>query len=276
MKHLATILWLSALVLLCGCGGGSEQGIGGVGGAGGGGAGVIPTPAPPSVNIAGNWHFSMTSTVSGAPPTTIEGSINQSGNSIRGAVHIDGSNCFDRLTTVGLTGNLTGRNISLTSTSVGGQVITFTGGMTDSALSGTYTISGGCANDDQGDLSGIKILPITSTFSGTFTTSGGETFDVAGDLTQARTSSEGSFGLTGSVTFGTSCFSSGTITSGTFPSGSFIMGTSVALEIETVNGTVAFLGTLNPVGKISGDYTVFGGTCDQTGTGSLTSDPWGY
>jgi hypothetical protein len=55
------------------------------------------------------------------------------------------------------------------------------------------------------------------------------------------------------------------------------MGTSVALEIKTGNGTVVFLGTLNPViGEISGDCKVFGGTCDHTGTAVLIWDPWGY
>jgi len=34
--------------------------------------------------------------------------------------------------------------------------------------------------------------------------------------------------------------------SGTFPSGSFIMGTSVALEIETDNGIFVFHGTADP------------------------------
>src|SRR6266436_8628610 len=73
--------------------------------------------------------------------------------------------------------------------------------------------------------------------------SGGETFDVAGNMAQdSSASSDGSFGITGTVAFRTSCFSSGTITPGTFPSGSFIMGRSVALKIETGNGTLAFLG----------------------------------
>ncbi|MBZ5655444.1 MAG: hypothetical protein LAO56_09210 [Acidobacteriia bacterium] len=264
MKHLADLLWLLLGVsLLCGCGGGGARTSG---------------PPPLFLDIAGNWQFSTTSTVSGTP-VTIAGSIKQSGSSVRGAVHVDGSNCFDRLTTMGLTGTLTGSNISLTSTSVAGQVTSFTGSITDNTLTGTYTINGGCADGDRGNVTGIKILTIANTLNGTFTTSGGETFDVAADVAQeSRASAEGSFGVTGTVTFSTSCFSSGTITSGTFPSGSFIIGTSVALEIETGNGTVAFLGTLNQdKGEISGDYTVFGGTCDQTGTAVLVaSSPWDY
>ena len=97
------------------------------------------------------------------------------------------------------------------------------------------------------------------------------------DVTQGSAKSEGGFALTGTATFKTSCFSSGTITSGTFPSGSFVLGTSVALQIDR-NGTVTFRGTANPTtGEISGNYTVFGGTCDHTGTGFLVAaSPWDY
>jgi hypothetical protein len=143
-----------------------------------------------------------------------------------------------------------------------------------------YTINGGCANGDQGNVSGVKILYIPDDLTGTFTTSGGGTFGVAGAVAQGSASSqEGSFGVSGNVTFSSPCFSSGTITSGAFPSGSFVLGTSVAFEIATGNGTIAFVGTLNPdQGEISGGYTVSGGTCDQTGTAVLvvTSNPWEY
>jgi hypothetical protein len=56
------------------------------------------------------------------------------------------------------------------------------------------------------------------------------------------------------------------------------MGTSVAFEIATSNGSVAFLGTLNTAtSEIDGSYTISGGTCDQTGTAVLVaSSPWDY
>ena len=276
MKHWANILLLSTLLLLCGCGGGRTSGPT---------SGPTSDPPPPGVSVVSNWQFSTTSTVPGMPPVTIAGSISVSGNSVSGAVHVVGSNCFDRLTTVGLTGTLTGGNISLTSASVAGQVATFTGSFSDPGtyqpgkFTGTYAINGGCANGDQGNVTGVKIPYIANILNGTFTSSGGGTFDVAGDVAQeASASSEGSFGVSGTSTLTTSCFSSGTISAGTFPSGSFIMGTSVALEIATGNGTVKFLGTWDlTTGEISGTYTVSGGTCDQTGTAVLVaSSPWDY
>jgi len=50
------------------------------------------------------------------------------------------------------------------------------------------------------------------------------------------------------------------------------------LEIQTGNGVVSFLGTLNlNKSQVSGDYTINGGTCDQTGTGILNVlGPWDY
>lgn len=262
-----SILWLSALGLLCGCGGGQT------------GAGRGTSTSPPTLNIAGNWQLSMAPTGPGEA-FGIAGSLNQSGKVLSGAVHVNSllGNCFDHLITVGLTGALTGSGVSLTSSSVAGQVMTITGSMTDNTLTGTYTISGGCADGDHGSVTGNKIASITSTLSGTFTTSSNQTFDVAAQVTQGSASSEGSFGVTGTATFSNSCFSSGTIKSGTFPSGSYIIGTSVVLEIETVNGIVVFTGTASPgASEVDGDYTVSGGTCDQTGLGRLiATGQWDY
>jgi hypothetical protein len=276
MKHLASIPLLWILVLLCGCGGGGRTSAP---------PADTPSPNPPvpgppaqTVNVAGNWQFNTTSKA-GMPPLAIGGNINQSGNSVSGAVHVSGSNCFDQLTTVGITGTLAGRDISLTSASVGGQVITFTGTVTNNAFTGTYTIEGGCTSADQGSVTAIQIFAIGNTLSGTFTASGGETFTVTADVAQASSASpEGSFPITGTGTLTTPCFNSGTLMSGTFPSGSYILGTSVALEIQTSNGIVRFLGTWNvDKAQISGNYTITGGTCDQTGTGILNvSSPWDY
>ena len=75
-----------------------------------------PNPVPPPVpDITGNWQFTAASTVLGKPPFTFAGSISQAGSSVSGALHVDGSTCFNRLTTMGLTGTVTADNTSLTS-----------------------------------------------------------------------------------------------------------------------------------------------------------------
>ncbi len=281
MKHLASTWWLlSALFLLCGCGRGGYGG-GEYKGARGGG---IPAPTPNGLNIAGNWQFSTPSTVPGTPPLTIAGSINQSGSSVSGAVHVDGSNCFDPLSVVGLTGTLTGGNLSLTSTSVAGQVTTFTGSISDNTFTathlpgefiGTYTINGGCASGDEGNVTGVKVSSMTGNWAGDLTSGTGDTNRVGVALAQGAATSEGIFGLTGTVWFESgTCFKSGKIASGTFPSGSYVMGESVSLEIETDNGVIVFLGKAKGDGLIRGDYTLVGSTCEPAGTGYLS--PWEY
>ena len=168
------------------------------------------------------------------------------------------------------------------------RVTTVTGSITDKALTdafsagqftGTYAIDGGCADGDHGNITGTKVPYIANLLNGTFTDSAGETFDLAVNLAQhGDASSEGSFGISGTVSFTGSCLSLGTITPGTFPAGSFIMGASVAFKIETGNGTLNFLGMEDMhTGQISGTYTVSGGTCDQSGTAVLVgTSPWDY
>ena len=231
-----------------------------------GGAGASSSvPSPQGVtNIAGNWQFSTTSSMGGTSTLTIAGTINQSDRRISGAMHVGGSTCFDRMTTLGLAGSLNGSKLLLTSSSVDGQVTTVTGTASDTSFTGTYHINGGCADGDQGSVIGTRVPYIANQLQGTFTNAGQGTFDAAGDIAQSATaSSDGSYGITGSVTFNTSCFSTGTIKPGTLSSGSFIMGSTVGLEVETGNGIVTFLGIVNAErSAINGDFTISGGTCD--------------
>src|SRR6516165_2840949 len=118
MKQLASIAGLSVLVLFCACG---AQGPGTLS------PGSGTSPGPPSNSsshaIGANWQFSATSSVQIGPPAKLAGSITQSGNSLAGAMHVDGWNCFDQRTVIGLSGTVTQNQVSLTSTSVDGQVL---------------------------------------------------------------------------------------------------------------------------------------------------------
>jgi hypothetical protein len=222
--------------------------------------------------VAGNWQFSAESTVLGNPPLTFAGGISQAGSVATAALHVDGSNCFNQLTTMGLTGTVTADRTSLTSTALNGQVVTFTGGFTDSTFTGTYSSTGGCAAGDHGSVTGIAIsIANADSWGGTFTSSAQKTFHATGDFHQSTTaSSEGSFQTTGTATFDTPCFNAATLNPGSFPFGSFILGSLVSIEIKTNNGTVTFIGTVDPRTELlNGSYNVSGGTCDETGTANL-------
>jgi hypothetical protein len=273
MRHLASILWLSILVVLVGCGAGGR--------ASGPASGPASGSTPPASDPVNNWQFSTTSTVPGMPPLAIAGSISVSGSSANGAVHVTGSNCFDPLTAMDLTGTLTGTNISLTSTSVVGQVTTLTGTFNDPGgsqpgqFTGTYAINGGCAGGDQGNVTGVTAYPKGGFWAGNLTSATGDINRLTVTLAQGSATSEGTFGLTGPALFevGT-CFTSATIVSGTFPSGSYVLGNSVTLEIQTDNGVIVFVGADKGDGVIRGTYTLAGSTCEPTGTGYLS--PWEY
>ena len=255
---------LSVLLILCACGGT-------------GGHTSFPVPQTPS-DVAGNWQFNTTSSLSGASSLSIAGSIQQSAHAISAATHIEGSGCFDPVTTVILSGTVGGDSISLSTPPAGEQVITFSGSVTGITFHGTYTIKGGCADGDQGTVEGVKIPPIPSSLSGTFTTSTNSTFDGTVQATEGTGNPDGTFGITGSATFVAPCFSSGTLKPGTFPSGSFVLGRSVAFEIATDNGTLKFQGTMDQAtGLIGGSYTILGSTCNDVGTAVFSnSDPWAY
>jgi hypothetical protein len=251
----------------------------------------------------GNWQFKATSDNTGTRPFTIAGSLSQSGGSmgqngpaVTGTFHVDGSNCFDRLITRGFTGSLTGVSTSLTVMGTDGQVVTITGDfghdeyyygtvVTDT-FNGSYTINGGCASGDHGTITGSYIDSVArasdpTTLNGTFSNSSGQQiFHVTGNIVQsASVSPEGSFAFTGTAAFDLPCLGAGTIKPGSYPSASFILGTSVGLEFDTSNGILTLLGTLNP-GKreIVGNYTVSGGSCNDSGTAvlSLSSAGLGY
>lgn len=278
MKHLSRTLGsLVALVFLCGCGGrvGTSP------------LTPSPFPGPPSdppaqgQNITGNWQFSTTSTEA-MLPLTISGSITESGSSVTGAVHVGGSSCFGQPTAVPLTGTVADGNISLTSESANGPVLSLAGTITKKdgypyQFTGTYNIDGGCAAGDQGNVSGYSVDGINGLWYGNLTTAGGADIHWGTDqLGQVGASSEGSIGLTGSFSFDGACFHSGKLTPGTFPTPSFILGTSVALHIPTDNGAIDFIGSAGPDegGLIRGTYTVTGGACESAGTGYLS--PWEY
>ncbi|MGA7930481.1 MAG: hypothetical protein WCA20_31360 [Candidatus Sulfotelmatobacter sp.] len=81
-------------------------------------------------------------------------------------------------TTIGLTGTLTDGNVFLTSTSVDAQVITLSGSISNKTgfpytLTGTYAINGGCANGEQGNITGYSVDSLTGYWAGNLTTAGG-------------------------------------------------------------------------------------------------------
>jgi hypothetical protein len=216
----------------------------------------------------GNWSVTAQSSNSNTPVFNVGGNLTQVGQALSGTMHVAGSPCFDVSQPVLFTGNLVARQVTLTSAEVNGQVISL--GATEtasSALSGTYTITGGCGDRDSGTVAGHAVPAINGTWSGSVSGSGGPNVSVAMALTQASVASaDGTFALSGNLTFtGSSCSVSGTVNDSSI-AGSYIVlnGTTVEADhsIGTFSYTNVLLGQSRNSQEMAGTYQVDFGLCE--------------
>jgi hypothetical protein len=237
----------------------------------------------------GNWSVAATSTAVLAPihqlgnskrlsPNVSNvsfyagGNLTQTGTNVAGTMYIYGSLCFDSSSRIAFTGTVNGTKVTLTSASVNGQVITVTATGTStsatSALTGTYTVTGGCDDGDSGTLTASAVAPITGTWTGTLTNCtdgplGCVPATISIDLTEATTaSSDGTFALTGPVTYTTSsCSSNGTISAGSI-AGPYVHLNDTPNDTGSFDYSFAFLDSTSAPANMTGTYQVSGGNCD--------------
>ena len=227
---------------------------------------LVLTGCGASNNLAltqGNW--SMTATTSGTPTFYIGGNLTQSGTNLVGTMYVANSLCYSPSQTVSFTGTVKGKNVTLTSASVGGQVISIIATGTAGSLTGTYSIAGGTTcNGDSGTLTASPVPSISATWSGPIVSQGGQS-TLALAFTQATTaSSDGTFALTGTGSYTNStCFSTATITS------AFVAGPYLVVNGTTDDGgnffyTNVLLNNSASPTSMKGTYEVSdaGQTCD--------------
>lgn len=223
----------------------------------------------------GNW--SVTATSSGAAGTSyIGGSLTQTGSSLAGTMYATGS-CIDPSLAINFTGTVKGNNVTLTSTG-NTEVITVTAtgtpgasGTTVSSLTGSYTVTGGCAGSDAGTVAATVVPSITGTWSGTIVDGNDENVTVSMVLTEATTAStNGTFALTGNLTYtGSTCSITGTLPTGS----AWIAGISIVMQGDTVEsddsaGTFTFYPVLNNAASptsMQGTYQQTYGVCTDDG-----------
>jgi hypothetical protein len=244
----------------------------------------------------GNWSVTATSTSAGVIVHNnvhrdvesgnifyIGGNLAQTGSSVAGTMYAVGS-CIDSSQAITFTGTVEGNNVTLTSASAGGQVVTLkatgtasTAGAAVSALTGTYTVTGGCDDGDSGTATANAVPSISGTWSGPIQ----DSFDdpnavLSVALTQASTaSSDGTFALTGTVTYtNSSCSASGTITSGSI-AGSYVMVNASTVDQDGEQGSFSYtevqLDSTTAPKNMTGSYYVNEGYCaDDNYTTTLT------
>jgi hypothetical protein len=195
---------------------------------------LVLTGCGASNNLAltqGNW--SMTATPSAGATFYIGGNLTQSGTNVVGTMYvISFPNCYSPSQTVAFTGTVKGKTVTLTSASVGGQVISVIATGTAGSLTGTYSIAGGTTcNGDSGTLTATPVPSISATWSGPIVSQGGQS-TLALAFTQATTAStDGTFAITGTGTYTNStCFSTATISS------AFVAGPYLVVQGTTDDG----------------------------------------
>jgi hypothetical protein len=191
----------------------------------------------------GNWAFTATSTTAvkaiATPTFVLGGNLAQNGANLTGSMYINNSGCIpDQF--VSFTGTVKDKNVTLTSENFGGQVITVTAAATTNSMTGTYAVTGECA--DSGTVTANAVPSISGTWTGTLSNptegSGGlgvaqATLSLA--LSQAATASEdGTFALSGTLTYNNSpCSVSGSITNG-YLAGNLI---NIVASTNDIDGT---------------------------------------
>jgi len=260
LKHLFAASTLLC-TLLTGCGGGNSSNS---------------NPSAFSIQ-AGNWNVNASSTFAPGNNFIVGGNLTQSGSSISGVMHINNSPCFILASDVPVSGSISGQTVTLSSAASVGPVVTVSANATSAtAMTGTYTVAGTCADGDKGTISANLVPSITGSWHGTFTSqvTPGTTINATANLTQSPTpNADGFFPVTGTVTFtGSPCFTSGTIVQ------SIAAGSVIGLEITTNDqptpGEVVFAAIIDSPATgtaATGSYEIAAGSCvNDTGNGHIT------
>lgn len=225
------------------------------------------TDSPQTTLTSGNWSVTAISSNPAVGTIHVGGNLTQSGSALSGSMYVVGSMCFDVSEPVSFTGTVSGSQVTLTSADVNGQVFSLTATSTSStAISGTYTITGGCAGGDSGSAVASAVPSISGTWNGPVIGAGGPSVTLSVTLAQdAIASADGSFPLTGTLTYtGSSCSASGTITTA-FVAGTYILLNANTVETDSSDGSVFYNQVLldsssNPL-NMTGTYEVGSGLC---------------
>jgi len=229
--------------------------------------GIAKSNSDQSSLAQGNWSLAASSSNPGIGTFQVGGNLVQNGDGLSATMYVSGSLCFDVSQPVLLTGAVKDRQVTLTSVNVNGQVLSVVATeTTSSAMNGTYTITGGCGSGDYGTVAANAVPSISGTWSGTVIGSGGSNVGLSIALTQAgNAAADGTFALTGNITYtGSSCSVSGTVTDA-FIVGSYILMNGNTNERDGSGGSFSYDNVLlddsqNPK-NMTGTYLVDFGLC---------------
>ncbi len=240
--HLA---WILLPLVLCGCA-------------------TTPTSQPTPVEdtsgyLTGNWQGSVGSST-GSPVTAFAGSVTETssvsdaGQYTMALLQFQGP-CFVASPLLPLQGNIKTGALGLDSYTVNGQTVHIqaTANSTGTALTGSYSVQGGCANGATGNFSATRFAALTGAYNGTVAMAGAAGVKAVLTLTQgADPTGSGTFLLTGTVSLaGTGCSLNAAATSAM---ANAVHGSQAAL---TLNATDASGSVVTVSGTFDAGATVF-------------------
>jgi hypothetical protein len=227
----------------------------------------------PSV-ATGNWYIQATSQVilNASLIPQFAGTLTQTDSTISGVLHVSNSSCFDWASDIPVAGTMSGNTVTLTANSVAGENITITGAANSAGITGSYSISGGCADGDYGTIAAVLVPPASGNWSGTYT-SNGTSQPATGTFAQDVPNADGFSPLSGTITFsGSPCFTSGTLEAGQSWSLGNIVQAVVAMSDGsqlTLNGFITDAST--NANNMTVNISISGGSCaGQSGSVTFT------
>ena len=242
------------------------------------GSGTTPPPEGYQF-LTGNWVFQTSATSSVNPFTGLSGYINEqdqnpgTSDALTAALMAQAGSCYTGADSIPLDGTVANTAVTMRSFSVNGQYVSVkaTSNAAANMLTGTYTVSGGCANGAAGTITGTRYAVLNGNYSGALTANSGQNVQISVQQNTDGTGA-GNFFVAGTATFGgISCFTTGTMAA---QNGS-IIGNAVSLTFTTndVNGSKAVLtGTIDPTAATLtlSSLAVTGGDCaGSLGGGTL-------
>ena len=236
-------------------------------------------PASPAGDLTGNWQATVSSST-GSPVSAFAGSVAETGSTSDSGqytlaiLQFQGP-CFTASPLVPMQGNLKATVLGLNSYTVNGQGVNIqaTANATGTALAGTYSVQGGCANGATGSFSAARYTALTGTYAGQVAVAGSPANKAVLTLTQGTDpTGSGTFLLTGTLSLaGTGCSLNATAATSM---ANAVRGSQAALSLSATDGSggvATISGTFDPAASIftPAVFTVQGGSC----AGSYASSP---
>lgn len=220
----------------------------------------------------GNWYIQASSQVliNASLIPQLGGMLTQTDSTLSGTLHVSNSSCFDWASDIPVAGTMSGNTVTLTANSVTGESITITGAANSGGITGSYSISGGCADGDYGTIAAVLVPPVSGNWSGTFA-SNGTNQPATASFAQDVPNTDGFSPLSGSIAFsGSPCFTSGTLEAGQSWSLGNIVQAVVAMNDGsqlTLNGFLTDAST--NANTMTVNFSINGGNCTGQ-SGSVT------